>query len=335
MIRYNNFMYKVAESFFKNNFFYMEQFKDFWSTDLCSFFKDLYGEQPEFTKDKGFIKIYKAEAIPGGYVFYENIFYDYTTDLKAHNGIDVTFFGYLSFPSIHDKLPDNPVIKNTFHGRNLSKNGFTCIDIADKFTSGTIELYPQLDYSRSKEEVQSEAYGSKKFTDKIWDQSPEFKDEKERRVYNVVNALFNDAISFSDYLSSSDLYSSNFLEWKPEMYMRPHNGVDYRSLVNLITHNTTNCSESRALVTGEFDWYNATRKAINSKNFDQLLDIPEELIKWRNKTEASSSRGILVNVFNPKFFHEVEAFSGTGELYTCTANKTYSGLTGSQNNFNW
>lgn len=106
--------------------------------------------------------------------------------------------------------------------------------------------------------------------------------------------------------------------------MDAHNGVDYRSFLNFITYNSQDTNLSRDLESGSFDWYDLTFNSILQNDFSPLMDINCDNIMIK-RIKAQSSTLILINSFNPKFYHKVyDLNEENSTLYTSTANMTFS-----------
>ena len=115
--------------------------------------------------------------------------------------------------------------------------------------------------------------------------------------------------------------------------MLAHNGVDYRSFINMILYNTEHCRTSRALSLGEYDWYDQTFEALATHNYECLMNIKKSKVELHSFI-VKSEKSVLINAFNPKFYHEVGEMTSQGSLYVCTANKSFKEIT-QRFDFNW
>lgn len=302
----------IAKDFFDNQVVVLDQRDDFLDSDLYQYFKMAYGAAPIFS-DKGFIKVVKEN---GKYSFYEHIFYDWAEDKIPY-----------CYVSIENLELIGTQIQNNEIGKFLSKNGYWGYKNTPEFTNNAIKLLPEFEFTTkgclnsSKEPTRVFKLGNN-----IWqNKNPIFKTEVNKSFYHNLDSYMKELVSYSEVLQSLDAYDMNALEWEKSRSMAPHNGVDYRAMINLISYNTDHCKGSRHLMVGTYDWYDTVFYCIRTQDWEPLMDIATER-KQSDAFLADTNIAVLVNVFNPKFYHEVEEFKGEGKLYVCTANKSFSAI---------
>ena len=303
--------YKLAEAFFSAGYVEVGTISEFFKSDLNEYFNLLY-RQSLSVSNCGIIKVIKKN---NKLILSEFIYYDYFPDDNAEFFLNYEFLNLKSCR-----------IENTAVGKKLSKNGYAILDITDKDLP--IKKYPSLSFKPfSNENPLDEAYESFRFSEKIWDTCDENDTtQKEKQIREQLRKSLIEIVSFSDFLAGLDSFGVNFLKWKRGHYMNPHNGVDYRSFINLLTYNTEKCSQSRRIFLGEFDWYAPTFFCIKNNNFDPLLNIGEKR-KLIEGVMVNTQKAVVINSFNPRFYHEVEEFKGEGELFVSTANLSYKAIT--------
>lgn len=306
-------MLEKAIDFFNNQKITLKSKDLFFETDLSKYFEMTYGAKPYFS-ESGFIKIVKEQD---HYIFSEHMFYDWQQDKTAEC--------YVSIPGIN-LIGTN--IQNTEAGKQLSKRGYWKLDHTEDFINGPIQLFKYFNYSRlGCEESMFEPYATYKYCRPIWsDQSPVFDSLESEAFYKGVKEYMNTLVSYSQVLQSLDAYDVNALEWRKGRAMTPHNGLDYRSMINLIFSNTDNASSSRKLYVGEYDWYDTLFYCAKTQDWEPLIDIKTKKNQY-DGIISDTKVGVLVNVFNPKFYHQVGRFNGEGSLFVCTANKTFKSIT--------
>jgi len=313
-------MFKIAKDFFHNQRVHLKTKESFFESDLAKYFNLLYRGKPYFS-DKGLIKVVKEND---GYTFYEHVFYDYAEDSEADCYVNIE-----GIELIGTKIQNNEI------GKHLSQMGYWGYQHPEWIIKDVLSKFPSFTYNRKGcEHSMFEPYATYKFGTQIWEnKNPSFPNEDIKIFYEGIKKYMTELVSYSEVLLSLDAYDMNTLEWRKGRSMEPHNGVDYRSMINLITSNTDYCDSSRHLMVGEYDWYDTVFYCAASQDWEPLINIQTE----RNQLNAFTSDtklGVLVNVFNPRFYHQVGEFKGEGKLYVCTANKSFRAIT-DRFDFNW
>jgi hypothetical protein len=309
----------IAKDFFNNQKVHLPSKEAFFESDLSKYFSLLYRGKPYYS-DKGLIKVIKED---NGYSFYEHIFYDWSEGKEADCYINIEGINLLGTNIINNNI-----------GKHLSKKGYWGYQHPE-WVINVLSKFPSFKYNRTGcEHSNFEPYATHKFGTQIWEnKNPIFENEDIKIFYEGINKYMTDLVSYSEVLLSLDAYDMNTLEWRKGRSMEPHNGVDYRSMVNLITSNTDHCDSSRHLMVGEYDWYDTVFYCAASQDWEPLLNISTERVQ-SDAFLSDTKLGVLVNVFNPKFYHQVGEFKGEGKLYVCTANKTFRSIV-DRFNFNW
>lgn len=304
-------MNKIANDFFEIGYSTINDIDTFFTSDLFVYLKSLYNKEP-ILASTGFIKVIKQED---SFVLYQHLYYDQVPNLTAEF--------YISLEGLNIESSN---IINTDVGFSLFQNGYATIEVSDSFANKCISRYPHLDYySGPENESGGEPNATFKLHPEIWSKSllPNVKDTDIQLKENML-FYFREVISFSDVLLSLDLFDVNFLQWTSGRSMNAHNGVDYRSFLNFITYNSEETKKSRDLESGIFDWYDLTFNAIIQKDFTALMNINCNNIMIK-KINAQSTTLVLINSFNPKFYHQVHDLrEDNSVLYTSTANMTFS-----------
>lgn len=305
-------MYKCVEEFFKNNQVNIPRDVNLEDTDLYLYLKLAYGSMPYYDNNNGLIAVIKE---PNSLLFVENVFYDYT-----YKSPDF----YINIPGLNIQ---NSKIKNCKIGHNLSKRGYCFVDIPSEYQQTVLHFFPSMSFKRTPvQEGLQEPYATRKFKSVIWsNEEPEFKNTKEQFVYSGMKILMESSVQFSEVLKAMNAFDMNILQWKKGRSMQAHNGVDYRSFVNLITYNTNYCLQTRDLAVGEYNWYDVVFECLVSENFEPLMDINQNKKEYE-RLSVRTSKGVLVNVFNPKFYHQVGEMKGEGDLYVSTANMSFKSI---------
>jgi hypothetical protein len=197
-----------------------------------------------------------------------------------------------------------------------------------------LEYFNKLPYNQtSLAEGASEPFATLKLSENIWSENSSLVSEETLMVKNHIQRFLEDQVSYSDILSSLNIFDLNFLEWQESRYMKAHNGVDYKSFINLITYNTEHCLEARSISVGSYDWYDETFNGLFTDNWEALMNIEKQKVESDN-FQVDTDFALLINVFNPKFYHQVGEMKGRGSLYVCTANKSFKEIT-NKFEFNW
>jgi hypothetical protein len=307
---------KVAEKFFSTNKFSLTSGDSFESTDLYIYLEMISGSKPVIDNTKGIIKVIK-ESEKDTLHFYENIFYDFD------EGLGETAY-YINIPGINidsAKITNNPL------GYKLATEGFAVVDVPDEYQKLILGNYPKMPFKKTPiEEGMGEPYATHKFSDSIWELDwPETKERYQNMVYFGVKDLLKGYLNFGGVLEGLDAYDLNLLQWKEGRSMEAHNGIDYRSFINLITYNTEHCSQTRDIAVGEYDWYNIVFESLKTGNYEPLMDIQKGKREF-DKVTVQTSKAVLVNAFNPRFYHQVGKMEGEGSLYVCTSNMSFRSI---------
>lgn len=304
-------MEKILKEFFDNTQVEISKSVHFEDTDLYNYLANFYGGPPVFC-DNGFIKVLERE---NSYILSENLFYD---NFPQENG------RYISIEGLDIK---SSLIANNDIGLSLSRNGFAIVPVKDEQLLASLKMMSSLNFKKSEYSGSNEPFGTIKFNDEIWKET-NFSASQilEKVFYEGILASLNKMISFSHVLQSLDIFDLNILEWRKGLSMDAHNGVDYKSFINMISYNTEECTNSRTLKMGYFDWEEITMNAIKHSDYEKLMSIDSNNIVLAEH-EVDTKSIVLVNAFNPRFFHQVSEFKSDGSLYVCTANKSFKSVT--------
>lgn len=310
-------MQKIAKKLFKEHKITLSTGFDFKSSDLYVYLKALYEKEPVYM-DYGLFKVVEED---GQLVISEHIFYDYQPQKKAK-----CYIGFKELPK------HNNIIENTPFGFELSQKGYSIFKTTEN-EQNVLSNYQNVSYRKTPiEQGLNEPEATFKFNDIIWGNKEPKKNSTEGAVFSGLKEMIVSKSSFSSFLQSLNIFDANLLRWKKGRSMDAHNGVDYRSFLNLITYFTEGCPDTREVTLGEYDWYDTTFQSILSKNYDQLMNIQnEKIIIERHKVNTESA--ILINVFNPKFYHQVGEYKFDQPLYVCTANMSFKEITNDINFF--
>lgn len=305
-------MYKIANDFFQAQEVKLPKTIAFEQTDLYVYLRMMSGSAP-VKADQGIIKIIERDD---HFLLVEHIYYDYYPEIV---GKFYTIPG-INLRSIH--------IQNTQVGKNLSKKGYHVFARSDRDYLDVIDLMPKINFNLTPDyQGLGEPYATFKFNPTIWQKPlPEKMTGVAAQFYHGLKGILESMIDFSDVLASLDTFDLNVLEWQHGRNMDAHNGIDYRSFVNLITYNTDHCSKSRTISVGEFNWYESTFQALATNDYEALMAISDGK-KLSEAIMVDTKKAVLVSVFNPKFYHEVGQMTGEGSLYVCTSNKSFKAIT--------
>lgn len=317
-------MFKIAKSFFEKGKTTLPKNISFEDTDLFIYLKIAYGETPIFSHKDGFIKVTKDDK--GNQVLSEHIFFDEFIDTR-NNCL------FITFNKLEGKLGRDIEISKI--GYDLYKKGYAIIDIPYEYQQLVLRNFKKLNFIKTPEAYGiNEPYATFKYHDSIWGFEKKVDlNSTSQMIYSGMDLLISEVTQFSSVLKSLDSYDLNVLHWKKGRSMDAHNGVDYRSIINLITYDTDNCFKSRDLMVGEYDWYDTVFQCLASLDFEPLMNITKGLNQI-NSIPVTTNKGILVNVFNPKFYHQVGEMKSDGDLYVCTSNKSWRSLV-SNFDFKW
>jgi hypothetical protein len=311
-------MKKILEKFFEHNFVKVPKTTDFFKTDLCNYLELAYGAKAIFS-NKGFIKVIEKDDC---IIFSEHLFYDYFPNEEG------------KFISIEGLEISSTQINNSDMGKSLSRNGYFISNNINKELRATLLMMSSLNFSEVKDSPVNEPFATFKYNPRIW-QSPDSNQMKGLGLafYEGLSSSLNHLVQFSDVLKSLNCFDLNVLEWKKGLKMDAHNGVDYKSFINLITYNTEHSSSSRTLEFGSFDWKDLTLDCLKKNNYENLMAIDcNNNLLYEHLVNTNSL--VLVNAFNPRFYHQVSEFKGDGSLFVCTANKSFKSIT-QRFDFNW
>lgn len=295
-------MMKVAELYFKNQVIALNKLEDFFTTDLAKYLQLLYGV-PSCLSDTGIIKIVKNQDI---YFFFEHIFFDWAEEMMPEGEV----VGYISLQGMNI----NPgKITNTQQGRELSTNGFCVWYNNPEFIATTLEKMPLLSYSDQGCDSEIEASRTLKYNGQAWGE-PTFKEKIAEEFYNEIQANIKSKVSFSPILGSLDAFDMIAMEWERGRRILPHNDVDYRMLVNLVVYNTNYCEESRYICLGEYNWYDYMFYSLLTEDWEMTNNITASK-EEKAAIIVDTNMSVMINVTNPRFYHEVMPFRGSGRLY--------------------
>lgn len=306
-------MIKIAKEFFEKNSVLLKSEDDFFQSDLYVYFKCLYKKNP-IKSGTGFIKVIEKD---GDLIFTEFVYHDDFSDEVA------SFYIGLEGVSFQGNK-----ISNTSVGYDLSKKGYSVIQLSDFEKKETVNHYPLLEYKPTPLEAgEGEPTGTLKFSDHIWSERdfPQINSRDTKLRANIRSKLI-EIIRFSSTLRSLNIFDLNILKWTKGRSMMAHNGIDYRSFINFITYNTENCETSRELFVGFYDWYELTFNSIFNNDFSDLMEIEKGKVLL-DSIKVNTSYGVLVNSFNPRFYHEVGEMKSEGELFVCTSNMSFKEIT--------
>lgn len=312
-------MYKIAAEFFANQQVKLPKDSPFEKTDLYVFLRMMFGVAP-IKSTQGLLKVVDRGD---HWIIAEHIYYDYFEGEEAF---------YYSLPGL--ELTSSK-IKNCERGKNLSKNGYVVLERNDEEYLNVVGLMPKIKYNQTPEyQGLGEPYATFKFNDRIWMQPDQKKYVGiEKEFHQKLHKILNEMIDYSDVLNSLDTFDMNILEWRDGRDMEAHNGVDYRSFINLIVYNTDHCQKTRTISVGEYDWYEKTFQALATNDYEGLMNIREGKV-LKDEIEVKTNKAVLISVFNPKFYHQVGKMMSTGSLYVCTANKSFKCVV-DRFDFNW
>lgn len=290
-------MIKVAKEFFDHHSFSLDSSEDFFDTDLAKYFELLYKTKLKFS-NSGFIKVIRKN---NKVYFYENVFYDWANQPTAE---------YITFEGVDIKFGE---IRNTREGKMLSENGYYLFRNAPEYTQ-TLSSLPSLNYDEEGCERKTEPFRTHKFHPQAWGE-PVNVDSISLDLYNKVRKNIQSLVSFSPILRSLDAFDMIGLEWRDGRSILPHNDLDFRMMVNLVSYNTKDSKGSRPLKVGVYDWYDYTFHSLVTEDWEMTNNITADKTQI-DTIEPSMRHSIMVNVFNPKFYHEVCQMDGEGVLYS-------------------
>jgi hypothetical protein len=296
-------MIKVAEVYFRNQVIALNKVEDFFSTDVAKYFELLYGVKTRLA-DTGFIKIVKWEDI---FFFFEHIFYDWAEEMMPEGET----VGYISLEGI-EFLPGK--IQPTKEGKELSSKGYCIWDNSQEFIAQTLEKMPILEYSDRGCNSEVEASKTLKYNSKAWGE-PSFNTAMAEAFYNEIRDNIENKTSFSPVLQSLDAFDMIAMEWERGRRILPHNDVDFRMMVNLVVYNTNYCDESRYLCVGEYDWYDYMFYSLITQDWEMTNNITASKAE-KEAILVDTNMSAMINVSNPRFYHEVLPFTGNGKLYS-------------------
>ena len=289
-------MLKIAKDFFDYNIVDIKNIEEFFESDLCKYFEMLY-KKKLVVSSSGFIKIVKKQ----GFVrLLENVFKEYGDPSDQ----------YITFEGINFNKGD---IEFSNIGSALSTHGYARANNTRSYIEDTLYKLPILPFSDLGCERATEPSRTLKFNSNAWGK-PNFQNSTCRDVYKNVERELKRVVSFSPILSSMDAFDCIALEWNKGRRILPHNDVDFRMFVNMVSYNTEN-SGSRYLCTGSYDWYDYMFHSIITEDWEATNNIVADR-KEENKIWADTNISVLVNVFNPRFYHEVSEFHGPGKMYS-------------------
>ena len=305
-------MEKLAKSFFEKGYITIKNVDVFYKSDLFLYLKLLYKKEP-IVSETGFIKVTKKDD---SICLSEHIYHDLFPE-------DVALF-YLTIPEIQISSSS---IKNNRIGKNLHENGFALVDASKELIKSCLDIYPQLNYKEEAGNTQNEPFATFKIHSEIWsgDVLPHIS-KRDIELKARMEKEFRKIVEHSEILNSLNIFDVNFLEWTQDRDMDAHNGLDYRSFLNIITYNTNSTESTRALECGHYNWYDLTFECLFQNDFEKLMTIDNNLEKLET-IEVKTNKIILVNSFNPKFYHKVYPLKSNTKIYTSTANFSFREIT--------
>ncbi|MBT7610698.1 MAG: hypothetical protein HN576_13140 [Bacteriovoracaceae bacterium] len=311
-------MKKIAEEFFSHQKVWLSNEDSFEQTDLYLYLKLMYGEAPVFL-DSGFIKVKKDNK---GMTLFEHIYYDHCPE---ENEL------YITIPSLNLL---GTKIENSSLGEKLSKKGYISVSPSEELKSKALSFFNKLPFNPTNiKEGRCEPFATLKLSESIWKEDRPSTSKETLQVKDQIQSFLEKKISYSQVLASLNIFDLNFLEWQESRFMKAHNGVDYKSFINLITYNTDHCNSPRSISVGAYHWYDETFNGLFTNNWEALMNI-EDKKREMDSFKVDTNFALLINVFNPRFYHQVGEMQGDGSLYVCTANKSFKEIT-NRFEFNW
>lgn len=304
-------MIKLAEDFFNNQVVILDSLDQFFESDLCLYFEKLYKTKMVIA-DNGFIKIIRRD----GYVaLYENVFYDWAEEPTSE---------YLNFEGVQMR-PGS--IKNTDAGRCLSENGFYVFPNGTGDIEETIKPVTKLLFNPDGCDRATEPNAMFKYSPKVWGEiewmswdRPAHVDENAYNLFKRMDFRMTNLLSFSNVLSSLDAYDMICLAWSDGRSILPHNDLDIRMFVNLISY-WDETYEHRYLKVGSYDWYNYLFPALLRDDWEAMNNITAERTEFQ-KIQSHRYVSPMVNVFNPRFYHETTPLK-SGFMFSISAHKSF------------
>lgn len=307
-------MIKIAEDFFKNQSTLIEDMDSFWKSDLCLYFEKLYKTKLVLS-DNGFIKVIRREDY---IVLYENVFYDWADEKTSE---------YINFEGVKMR-PGS--IKNTPEGKQLSELGYCVFENMPESIKRNIYPVTKLMFNPDGCDRPTEPNAMFKYSPKVWGEIEWMDWERPKHVEQNAYDLFksmeyrmSNLLEFSNVLSSMDAYDMICLKWSDGRSILPHNDLDIRMFVNLISYwDETN--EHRYLKVGDYDWYDYLFPILLTDDWEATNNITASK-KELGKILSHRYSSPMVNVFNPRFYHETTPLK-SGSMYSISAHKSFKAI---------
>lgn len=304
-------MIKIAKDFFEFQSVKINQLEDFFKSDLCLYFEKLYKKKLVIS-DSGFIKIIRKEE---SIFLYENIFYDWGQEESKE---------FINFENV--KI-NSSFIYNTGIGKELSQKGYCTIANDPKEIHELIKLVTTLNFNPDGCNRQTEPNGMFKFNPKVWGKvdlnNPKHVNGNAYKLYMGMQKKINEIFLFSGVLSSLDCYDMICLKWSDNRRILPHNDLDIRMFVNLISY-WDETLEPRYLKVGEYDWYNYLFPILLTNQWEETNNITCEKKEYES-IPSTRYMSPIVNVFNPRFYHETTPLR-SGSMFSISAHKTFKNI---------
>lgn len=305
-------MIKLARLFFHYQRVTVNTLDDFFNSDLCLYFEKLYKTKLKIS-NTGFIKIIRRDS---KFELYENVFYDWACEYSDE---------YITFEGIDMRLG---FIQNTEAGKQLSQKGYYVFENNPDIIARAIHPVEKLKFNSDGCDRLTEPNAMFKYSPKVWGDvqlfKPQHVDYEAYSLFKMMEIRMTHLLSFSNVLLSLDAYDMICLKWSEGRSILPHNDLDIRMFVNLISYNDKSVYTPRYLKVGEYDWYDYIFHAILTDQWESTNHITSKRIEYE-KIASVNFRSPIVNVFNPRFYHEVTPLID-GELYSISAHKSFKAL---------
>ena len=301
-------MKKIAQDFFKNQHVAIDCLEDFFESDLHFYFEKLYKKKLEIS-DRGFIKIVRKE----NQVFlYENIFYDWAQEESSE---------YINFHGIEIKAGS---ILNTDAGKQISEKGYFVFENSIQEIERTIKPVLTFLFDSSGCDKSTEPNGMFRFSSDVWG---EVKPLEPAHITFEAYSLFKEMenrierlVSFSNVLRSLDAYDMICLKWSDGRSILPHNDLDIRMFINLVSY-WDETYEHRKIKVGEYDWYDYIFQTLLTNQWEGTNNIVTSKKEY-NAILSTRYSSPMINVFNPRFYHETTPLK-SGSMYSISAHKSF------------
>lgn len=248
-------MEKIADKFFKHDGVKLNG--DFKKTDLCKFLEHQYGEMVYVNSPGFFISVCKVGK--DTYLFdklYSNASEQYSS-LFGGSLIEVGCWVPIDMRKyVHRK---QPVFPN--NGFELSKFGYTIVDVEEKDFEIFKKKKSELDYSRI---------------------------EKFFHKYTKDNILFD----------RLDLFDSNYTSSSKKLDLVLKNQLSKKAIVGMVVNNCNPEKAEKFLHVSTHKWIKKFEEDLVSKSFESAIakhNIPHAKISLKPNSV------VLINLYNPKY----------------------------------